>query len=455
MFNLSERRSSHGRRNRVIASVVAVGLLGGGFHLAQQTAWAASAKCPVYGESVTQQAIGDPVVKELSGLAASHRNKDILWTHNDSGDTARVFALSSAGKIVGIYNLDGVKAKDFEDIDVGPGYTSASGVYVFDTGKSGDRDGAQVYRFDEPSVSASQSQTTATVKAQKFDIKYRKPGTVDQFAMINVEATFVDPKDGSLYFIHKTLDTKNTTVYKVAGSELKDGASVVAEPVVTIVGKTNGVSHGPTGADFSADRSMIVVRNYIETMIWPVGKNADVVATFKANPAAPCSAKIPSSGEAVAFLADHSLASVKEGKNAGLSITPIKAANSTTTTAKPTTTTTVVSSTSSTVVSSTSSTSSTTSSTVVSTTSSTSSTVAPTTSSTIEPGTTSSTVISSTTTTAKPTTTTAKPTTTTVKSGTSVTTEITVDPELIKEVFKLLGQLLGSLNVTISTKPLQ
>ncbi len=39
-------------------------------------------------------------ISELSGIARSRRFDDIYWVHNDSGDTARLFAIDGDGKIV-------------------------------------------------------------------------------------------------------------------------------------------------------------------------------------------------------------------------------------------------------------------------------------------------------------------------------------------------------------------
>ncbi|MGE9296375.1 MAG: hypothetical protein ACQKBV_08840 [Puniceicoccales bacterium] len=41
-----------------------------------------------------------PVIDESSGLAASGRVPGVFWTHNDSGDAARIFAISDTGEMV-------------------------------------------------------------------------------------------------------------------------------------------------------------------------------------------------------------------------------------------------------------------------------------------------------------------------------------------------------------------
>ena len=69
----------------------------------------------------------DGRIHEASGLAASRRHAGVVYTHNDSGDGPRVFALSAAdGALLGEYEVRGrpgaaaVEAHDWEDMAVGP-----------------------------------------------------------------------------------------------------------------------------------------------------------------------------------------------------------------------------------------------------------------------------------------------------------------------------------------------
>lgn len=39
-------------------------------------------------------------IKELSGIVKSKRFEDVFWVHNDSGDSARLFAINSKGKVL-------------------------------------------------------------------------------------------------------------------------------------------------------------------------------------------------------------------------------------------------------------------------------------------------------------------------------------------------------------------
>ena len=91
--------------------------------------------------------IASDQVTEASGLALSHRSPSHLWTHNDSGDRARLFLLDMKGALVAEYAVDGAKAVDWEDI----ASDGAGHLYVGDIGnnRSSRRD-LRVYRVREP-----------------------------------------------------------------------------------------------------------------------------------------------------------------------------------------------------------------------------------------------------------------------------------------------------------------
>lgn len=60
--------------------------------------------------------ITDKKISEASGLAYSTRNKNVLWTMNDSGGKAQIYAINEAGESLGRIKLKGIKNKDWEDI---------------------------------------------------------------------------------------------------------------------------------------------------------------------------------------------------------------------------------------------------------------------------------------------------------------------------------------------------
>jgi hypothetical protein len=74
-----------------------------------------------------------PEATELSGLVASTAQKGVLWSHNDSGDRARLFALRTDGSLIASLDVPGAEAVDWEDIAVGPDDT----LLVGDIGDNG------------------------------------------------------------------------------------------------------------------------------------------------------------------------------------------------------------------------------------------------------------------------------------------------------------------------------
>ena len=93
----------------------------------------------------------DSQIDESSGLGTSSYGDGIVYTHNDSGDTARFFAVNSSGATVAIYTLKGATAHDWEDMETG---TDASGKPVLYFGDIGDnsakRTEIDVYQVPEP-----------------------------------------------------------------------------------------------------------------------------------------------------------------------------------------------------------------------------------------------------------------------------------------------------------------
>lgn len=115
--------------------------------------------CRLYGEP---RRIGQVALElaELSGLAASTRHEGVLWAHNDSGNSFRVFALDASGKVLATVTLTGLEPKDgarmdLEDLALGPCTSgeTRSCVYLADIGDNFERrEQVRLFRFPEPEV---------------------------------------------------------------------------------------------------------------------------------------------------------------------------------------------------------------------------------------------------------------------------------------------------------------
>ncbi len=87
---------------------------------------------------------------EVSGLAASHVHDDVLWAIEDSGNPARLYAISRRGRVLARYKVEGAKNTDWEDIasfDLGGRHY----LLVADTGDNGGlRRNFVLHVFEEP-----------------------------------------------------------------------------------------------------------------------------------------------------------------------------------------------------------------------------------------------------------------------------------------------------------------
>lgn len=91
--------------------------------------------------------MSDPRITESSGLAASRNNHGIVYTINDSGDKARVFAVDiDTGRVVGVTSVISAKWRDAEAMALWGGKLA-----VADVGNNLlSRRDAAIYVFDEP-----------------------------------------------------------------------------------------------------------------------------------------------------------------------------------------------------------------------------------------------------------------------------------------------------------------
>jgi hypothetical protein len=192
--------------------------------------------------------IANSSITEASGIAASRRNSNVLWTHNDSGDTERVFAMTPAGTHLGTYTISGNQGADWEDIAVGPG--PAAGTQYLYIGAIGDnnanRADIHVYRAPEPVVSDTQSPVTAALSGvSKLTFAY-PDGPRD------AESLFVDPLTRDIYILTKRENPHR--LYRAAYPQATSGTTMLE--FVT----EYSISYWLTAADISPDGDEILVR---------------------------------------------------------------------------------------------------------------------------------------------------------------------------------------------------
>src|SRR5881296_2644637 len=137
-----------------------------------------------------------PRVRESSGIAVSRAHRGVLWTHNDSGDDAYVYATDLAGTDRGAVRIRGARAVDWEDIALGPCPTQRGAcLYIADTGDNErTRKSVVIYAVPEPDPPARGRGPGRSAAAATLRLRYR--GGPD-----DVEAIYVSPRDSALYLV--------------------------------------------------------------------------------------------------------------------------------------------------------------------------------------------------------------------------------------------------------------
>jgi hypothetical protein len=256
----------------------------------------------------TPGAIASDAIDEASGIVASRRVDDVWWVHNDSGDSARVFAISGSGQTLGEYTLSGASALDWEDIAAGPGPTAGvSYLYVGDIGDNAkSRSNVQVYRVPEPLVHpAAPLSTPATLTGvDTLNLKY-PDGAHD------AEALLVDPTNGQLFVITKDLVGGVAQVFR-APANLASGSTTTLTHVATV---SLGFLQGVTAADITPAGDVVALRTYLGVFLYPRASGTTLASAFSQTACAGAVASEPQ-GEGLGFTRDgRGYVTVSEGSH--------------------------------------------------------------------------------------------------------------------------------------------
>jgi len=228
------------------------------------------------GVAQTLCRVADSRLPEISGVIASVRHAGIVWVHNDSGDSARIFALDvKTCAIRATVSLAGVTARDFEAISMGRDSQGAPELWVGDIGDNARaRANVQLYRFPEPP-----SLTNQVVTPQRITVTW-SDGPRD------CESLLVEPVANGRVF----LVSKESTAgwYQLKGSFRSTGQATTGTRFGT--GRSSA-----SDAAIAPDRSRTVVRYY---------PSADIYTGVPGSN--PRRVTLPSqkNGEAIAFTPD-------------------------------------------------------------------------------------------------------------------------------------------------------
>lgn len=157
--------------------------------------------------------VDDPRIDESSGLARSLVFPNRLWTHNDSGDKSRIFAVDREKGTTQAITIDGAQAADWEDVASGK-LAGKNWIIVGDVGdNSRKRKSVLLYAFQEPSE-AKLPPSVPPDDVHVIEATY-PDGAGD------CEAIALDPNSQHLLMVKKTL-TPFAGVYAVDLASLVD-----------------------------------------------------------------------------------------------------------------------------------------------------------------------------------------------------------------------------------------
>lgn len=219
----------------------------------------------------------DPQINESSGVASTSWSDDVIWTHNDSGDSPRFFAVDTTGcATLAVHEVTGAGARDWEDMT-----REGTTLYIGDIGDNAtSRDSVSVYEVPEPGPEAPSGEVPATTTRV---LRY-PDGAHD------AESLFVDPTTGRLVVISKT-EGGLGSAYRAPAS----GSGVMEQ--VAELHSPPGATRA-TGADATAEG--IVVRNYEVAYEFPLEPD-DTLADALTRPPELVSLPATPQGEAIAY----------------------------------------------------------------------------------------------------------------------------------------------------------
>lgn len=197
----------------------------------------------------TDQAIALPsILRETSGVAWSRARPGVLFSHNDGGHEAAIYVLNGLdGSLRGESPLQGVRNRDWEDIATGE-CPAGSCIFLADIGDNEEvRNHITLYRVPDLGV-----YDNSPLDAEAFRMTL-PDGPRD------MEAVFVLPGE-EIFFVSKGRNHP-VTLYRYP-PPLRADETVTLEAVQAFTSGRLPIPRQVTGADASADGSVVVIRTY-------------------------------------------------------------------------------------------------------------------------------------------------------------------------------------------------
>lgn len=168
--------------------------------------------CPTCDTPTLNGKVANLELDELSGIAASFRHPDVIYAHNDSGDTARFFAMSPDGAHLATFELEDADNDDWEDIARAPCASGRDCLYIADIGDNELlRENYTIYLVDEPSMMEE-----GILPSNRMHFTYPE-------GPINAEVLLVHPVTGEVTIVTKEV-TGPALIYELGTLAANDDA---------------------------------------------------------------------------------------------------------------------------------------------------------------------------------------------------------------------------------------
>lgn len=190
---------------------------------------------------------------ELSGIVAGNTRPSTLWAHNDSGDTARLFALSPDGQGQGEVTVNHAENVDWEDLARGEG-----SLFIGDFGNNrSTRRDLVVYRVPEPRSDQSQINPSGRFPFRYPDQDLEAPGRVKNF---DCEAMIYS--QGTLFFFSKHREDLDTTIYRLPSLDSQQPQVLEKLGSFHLGGADHRYGGMATAADLNEDGTVLALLSY-------------------------------------------------------------------------------------------------------------------------------------------------------------------------------------------------
>ncbi|HJQ42182.1 MAG TPA: hypothetical protein VJ831_03790 [Jatrophihabitantaceae bacterium] len=261
----------------------------------------AASAAPVKGTLLFR--LNDARLQEVSGIAVGIVSPDVFYVQNDSGDSARFFAIDRhTGKVRTEFDVPGATNVDWEDIAVATDARGVASVWLADIGdNNAERPEVTIYRVDEPRVRGNVAVRT-TPRPDVWRLTYPD-------GPHNAESLAVAP-GGKAYIITKS-PLGNSTAYLVPPKpdprhpqRLGKVVDLQFKVLRTESPATATRQLSATGAAFGNAGHTLVLRTYTDAYIYRI-VGGNVKAALTRRPGAGFELPAQPLGEAITIAGDQ------------------------------------------------------------------------------------------------------------------------------------------------------